>query len=167
MTVQGVVLIVLFAATLVAFGFVVRMLIRTLLLGKPQGGFGNPGLRLWSVIVHVAGQARVLSQPAGIGHFLIFWGFIFITLGTFEHMLGMIFPGFSYVAVFGAAVAGWISLLQDVLALFVLFAIIYSLYRRFIIKPLRLKIDDPGARNEAVFIPVSYTHLTLPTTPYV
>ncbi|MBN2071994.1 MAG: 4Fe-4S dicluster domain-containing protein [Candidatus Krumholzibacteriota bacterium] len=152
MTVQGAILIVLFAATLAAFGFIVRMLIRTLLLGRKQGGFGSPGKRIWSVIVYVAGQARVLAQPAGIGHFLIFWGFIFITLGTIEHITGMIVPGFSYVALFGATAAGWISLLQDILALLVLFAIIVSFYRRFIIKPVRLKIDDPGARNEAVFI---------------
>ncbi|MBN1164141.1 MAG: 4Fe-4S dicluster domain-containing protein [Candidatus Krumholzibacteriota bacterium] len=150
--VQGIVLGVLFVATLIAFGFIVRTLIRILLLGKPQGGFQDHGRRLWSVIVYVAGQAKVLSQLAGLGHFLIFWGFIFITLGTLEHMLGMIIPGFSYAVIFGATVAGVISLVQDILALLVLFAILVSFHRRFILKPLRLRIDDPGARNEAVFI---------------
>ena len=152
MTVQGIVLLVLFVAVLVIFGFILRMLIRTLKLGKPEDRSGNIGQRIKSVLVNVAAQARVLSQPAGLGHFLIFWGFVFITLGTMEHIVGMIVPTFSYTAVFGPVGAGVISWFQDILAFLVLLAIIVSLFRRFVLKPVRLKIDDPGARQEALFI---------------
>lgn len=152
MTVQGIILLVIFLAVLAAFGLIVRMLIRTLKLGKPEDRSGDVGERIKSVFVYVAAQARVLSQVAGIGHFLIFWGFIFITLGTIEHIAGMIVPGFSYTAIFGPVAAGIISLLQDILAFLVLLAIIVSLFRRFVMKPVRLKIDDPTARREAVFI---------------
>ncbi len=152
MSIQGVILLVIFAAVLAVFGFIVRMLIRTLKLGKPENRSGDATDRIKSVLVHVAAQARVLSQPAGLGHFVIFWGFIFITLGTIEHMLGMIVQGFSYTAIFGPVAAGVISWLQDILAFLILFAIAISLFRRFLLKPLRLRIDDPGARREAVFI---------------
>ena len=96
MTVQGIVLLVIFLAVLSVFAVVLRMLIRSLKLGKPEDRFDRWGERVWSVIVFVGAQARVLAQISGLGHFIIFYGFIFISLGTFEHIGGMIFPGFSY-----------------------------------------------------------------------
>jgi Fe-S oxidoreductase len=152
MTVEGIALLVIFLAVLAAFAVVLRMLVRSLKLGKPEDRFDRWGERIWSVIVFVGAQARVLAQPAGLGHFIIFYGFIFITLGTFEHIGGMIFPGFSYATLFGGTVAGVISWLQDILGLLVLCAIVVSLFRRFVLKPLRLQIDDPKAKREAVFI---------------
>lgn len=152
MTIEGLLMLAVFLAVMVAFFIIVARLIRGLRLGKPEDRFDSYGSRLKSVIVYVAGQARVLSQPAGIGHFIIFWGFIFITLGTIEHIIGMIIPSFSYQAIFGATVADTISFLQDALALLVLGAIVVSLFRRFFLKPIRLKIDDPKAGREAVFI---------------
>lgn len=152
MTLQGVVLLILFLAVLGAFAVILRMLVRSLMLGKSEDRFDRWGARIWSVVVFVGAQARVLAQPAGLGHFVIFWGFVFITLGTFEHIAGMIFPGFSYASIFGETAAGIISLFQDILGALVLVAIVVSLFRRFVLKPLRLRIDDPKARQEAVFI---------------
>jgi Fe-S oxidoreductase len=152
MTVDGIVLLILFLCVLAAFAIIMRMLIRSLGLGKPEDRFNRWGERVWSVIVYVGAQARVLAQPAGLGHFIIFYGFIFITLGTFEHIGGMIFPEFSYAAIFGNVIAGVISWFQDILGLLVLGAIIVSLFRRFLLKPIRLQIDDPKAKREAVFI---------------
>jgi len=151
-SIQGMILLAVFAAVLAVFGFILRMLVRTLKLGKPEVRSGDTAKRIRSILVQVAAQARVLSQPAGLGHFVIFWGFIFVTLGTVEHMVGMIVPGFSYASLFGRAAAGWISLLQDLLGILVLVAILVSLFRRFALKPLRLRIDDPAARREAVLI---------------
>jgi Fe-S oxidoreductase len=152
MTVEGIILLVVLVGTVGAFGMVFRMLLRSLKLGKPEDRFDRWIERINSVLVFVGAQARVLSQPAGLGHFVIFWGFIFITLGTIEHILGMIFPGFGYALIFGPLIAGLISWFQDVLALLVLIAIIVSLVRRFVFKPIRLRIDDPRAGREAVFI---------------
>ncbi len=152
MTIEGLLMLAVFLVVMVAFFIIVARLIRGLRLGKPEDRFDSYGSRLKSVVIYVAGQARVLSQLAGIGHFIIFWGFIFITLGTIEHIFGMIIPSFSYQALFGAPVADTISFLQDILALLVLGAIVVSLFRRFFLKPIRLKIDDPKAGREAVFI---------------
>lgn len=152
MTVQGIILLVVFAAVLVAFGFILRMLVRLLEAGKPENRFDRWGERINSVIVFVGAQARVLARAAGLGHFIIFWGFIFITLGTMEHILGMIIPGFGYEAIIGRTADGVLSLLLDIFGLLVLAAIVVSLVRRFFFDPIRLRIDDPKAKREAVLI---------------
>lgn len=152
MTVQGIILLVVFAAVLVAFGFILRMLVRLLEAGKPENRFDHWGERINSVIVFVGAQARVLARAAGLGHFIIFWGFIFITLGTMEHILGMIIPGFGYEAIIGRTADGVLSLLLDIFGLLVLAAIVVSLVRRFFFDPIRLRIDDPKAKREAVLI---------------
>ncbi|MDZ7861083.1 MAG: (Fe-S)-binding protein [Candidatus Krumholzibacteriota bacterium] len=152
MTTEGIIMLITLSAVLIAFGFIVSRLIRALRLGRPEDRFDNFGQRLKSIIVFVAGQARVLSQASGIGHFFIFWGFIFITLGTGEHILNMIIPSFSYEALFGSGAAAVISFCQDILAFIVLGAIIVSIFRRFVLKPVRLESDDPKTGREAVFI---------------
>jgi len=152
MTVQGIVLLVLFAAVLAAFGVILRMLVRLLKRGGPEQRFDRWGERVKSVLVYVGAQARVLSRPAGLGHFIIFWGFIFITLGTAEHMLGMMIPGFGYEVVIGTTLDGVLSFMLEVFGLLVIGAIVVSLVRRLFFKPLRLRIDDPKAKMEAVFI---------------
>ncbi|MCK4235920.1 MAG: (Fe-S)-binding protein, partial [Candidatus Krumholzibacteria bacterium] len=152
MTVEGIVLLVVFIVVLVAFGYILSLLCRLLTKGVPENRFNRWGDRVKSVIVFVAGQARVLEQPAGIGHFLIFWGFIFITIGTIEHMLGMIFPGFGYERIFGYGVSAVLSLLQDIFGILVIGAIIMAAFRRFVLRPERLKIDDPKAGREATLI---------------
>lgn len=152
MTVEGVILLVIFIAVLIVFGFILRFLLRMLRLGKPENRFDRWGKRLNSVIVFVGGQVKVLAQPAGIGHFLIFWGFIFITLGTIEHILGTIFPGFAYDRIFGHLVAAVLLFLQDIFGILVIGAVIVAAFRRFIVKPERLKIDDPKAGMEGALI---------------
>ena len=94
MTIPGVTLLVLFAAVLAAFGLIVRLLYRILRAAKPENRFARWGERIKAVLIYVAAQARVLAKPAGLGHFIIFWGFIFITIGTLDHMLFQIVPGF-------------------------------------------------------------------------
>jgi len=153
MDVQGVIMLILLLTVLAVFFLVVRRLVRALMLGKPEEGrLDHIGERIKSVLVFVGGQARVLSQPAGLGHFVIFWGFVFITLGTIEHILGMVITGFSYRAIFGSGVAGVISFCQDILAFLVLIAIVVSVFRRFVLKPVRLEMDDPKVKIDATFI---------------
>lgn len=152
MDIQGIVLLVLLVAVLIAFCFILRILVRMLKSGKPEDRFDSIHARIKSVLVYVGAQARVLAKPAGLGHFLIFWGFILITIGTAEHILGMIIPGFGLEKILGRQIAGAFSFLQDVFGILVIGAIIVALIRRFVFKPERLKIDDPKAKQEAGFI---------------
>jgi Fe-S oxidoreductase/nitrate reductase gamma subunit len=152
MKIDGIILLVLFIAVLGAFLFILRILIGMLKAGKPENRFDRWGERIKSVIVYVGAQARVLAQPAGLGHFVIFWGFIFITLGTIEHILWMIIPGFGYELIFGHAIAAALSWLLDIFGVLVLIALIVAAFRRYILKPPRLQIDDPKAGREASLV---------------
>jgi Fe-S oxidoreductase/nitrate reductase gamma subunit len=152
MTIQGVILLVLFVASFTAFGLIIRLLYRILRTGKPENRFDRWGERIRGVLVYVGAQARVLAQPAGFGHFIIFWGFIFITIGTLDHMLSTIIPGFRLERIVGHSVASVLIWFQDIFGILVIGAIIVSAVRRYMLKPERLKIDDPEAPRQAGFI---------------
>ncbi len=152
MTTQGIVFLVLFAAVLTVFGLVVRLLYRILRAGKPENRFDRWGDRIKAVIVYVAAQARVLAKPAGLGHFVIFWGFIFITIGTLDHMLGQVVPGFGLERIVGRSAGSAFILLQDVFGILVIVALAVAAVRRFVLKPARLEIDDPAAPPQAALI---------------
>ena len=152
MTLQAIVLLVLFIAVFAAFGFIVRLLYRIIRAAKPENRFSRWWDRIKALAVYVAAQARVMAQPAGLGHFIIFWGFIFITIGTLDHMLGQLIPEFGLEKIIGRHAESVFLFLQDVFGILVIGAIAVAAVRRFIIKPERLKIDDPKAPPQAALI---------------
>ncbi|MFA4947972.1 MAG: (Fe-S)-binding protein [Candidatus Krumholzibacteriia bacterium] len=152
MTTQGIVFLVLFVAVLAVFGLLARLLYRILRAAKPEDRFDRWGDRIKAVLVYVGAQARVLAKPAGVGHFIIFWGFIFITIGTLDHMLGQVIPGFGLERIVGRRLGSAFIFLQDVFGILVIGALAVAAVRRFILKPERLKIDDPAAPPQAALI---------------
>jgi Fe-S oxidoreductase len=114
-----------------------KFLLQALRLGvpDPKPRFDRPGKRVMSVLTFVFGQKRVLMFLGGIGHFVIFWGFLMISLATLEFLVNAVFPQVSFWAIPGFKVIG---LIVDIISLGVLIAIVISLYRRLIIKPVRL-----------------------------
>jgi Fe-S oxidoreductase len=152
MTIQGIVFLVLFIAVLAVFGLIARLLYRILRGAKPEDRFNRWGDRIKSVLVYVAAQGRVLAKPAGLGHFVIFWGFIFITIGTLDHMLGQVIPGFGLERIVGRSLGSAFIFLQDVFGILVIGALAVAAARRFVLKPERLKIDDPAAPRQAGLI---------------
>ncbi len=152
MTIQGVVFLVLFAAVLAVFALIVRLLYRMLRAAKPEDRFDRWGDRIKAVLIYVGAQARVLAKPAGVGHFVIFWGFIFITIGTLDHMIGQLIPGFGLERIVGRSMGSAFIFLQDVFGILVIGALAVAAVRRFILKPERLAIDDPAAPRQAALI---------------
>ncbi|WP_462137218.1 heterodisulfide reductase-related iron-sulfur binding cluster [Candidatus Mycalebacterium sp.] len=82
-----------------SFGFFfynIYNLIRLLRLGKKEDNrFDQIGERIKRVFIYVFGQRRLWQNYtfAGIEHFMIFWGFIIISIGTFEIFVsGLFFP---------------------------------------------------------------------------
>jgi Fe-S oxidoreductase/nitrate reductase gamma subunit len=85
-----------------AFGFFfynVYNLFKLLRLGKYDNRFDNVGERVRRVLVYVFGQKRLVTNYkfAGYEHFMIFWGFIIITIGTIEILVSGVFPGFRLI----------------------------------------------------------------------
>ncbi len=152
------IIMLLFFGALGVFVHVLYRLYRILRLGTREDRFDRIGERIKSVLVFVFGQKRVLHEPSGLGHFVIFWGFIFITIGTVESFAKGVSETFSYKLVFEAIAEplGWLygplNLAQDFFSFAVLVAIIVAFHRRYILKPDRLKTDDPHARIDATII---------------
>lgn len=152
MSFNGIILLVCFVASFAAFAVILRHLYLILRAARNENRFDLWFERIKSVLVYVALQARVLAQPAGLGHFVIFWGFIFITIGTLDHMLSQMVPGVDIDRFVGAAAGAALLFLQEIFGALVIGAIIVAAVRRFVLKPERLRIDDPQAPREAGFI---------------
>ena len=143
---------ILLAATLVFFVWTVRRLVAILRMGKPDPRCDRMGERRKAILTHFFGQRSVLQEPAGLGHFFIFWGFLVLSLGTLETFIRGFAADFSYEAVFGVTGHALFGLLMDLFGLAVLVAIVVALLRRFVQKPKRLESDDAGSRKDALLI---------------
>src|SRR5215831_10770523 len=110
---------VLFAAVLAAalgmFAWTLRRFTRMILAGRPESRFDRPEERADSVAQYFFGQKKVIEKTAlparrwprfvtALGskyHFLIFWGFIVITVGSTETLIQGLFPEFSWGLIIG------------------------------------------------------------------
>lgn len=103
-----------------------------LTLGQAANRSDHKGDRWRSFARNVLAQGKVLAEPSGIGHFFIFWGFILLGIGELDFftygLTGTHIPGFT---------APWFTFTQEMLAAFVLVAIIVAAIRRYIWRPMR------------------------------
>ena len=137
----------IFSAAIAFFLFTVSKLYRILRLGQQEDRVDQIGRRLWGVATFVLGQQRVVREPAGWGHFFIFWGFVIITIGSLETFGVGLYHGFAYWKFLGKPLTAVLYLLQDLLCAGVVVALCVSLYRRFVVKPERLRYSDQQAAN--------------------
>ena len=144
----NVIFILLFVATNGFFLFTVYKLYQILKLGQPEDRFDRTGERIKSVVTFVLGQRRVIREPAGWGHFFIFWGFVIITIGSIETFGVGIYHGFAYWKFLGKGLTSLLYLLQDLFCAAVVVALVVALYRRFVMKPERLRYEDQKATNQ-------------------
>ena len=140
--------------TLAVAGYAVyRRVFRLVLQGQPAARFDRPLTRLAGAVSIVLGQRKVLQRVgrpdprsrhidlAGIGHAAIFWGFlsfslsylIFIFGGAIWHPLAETILTPTGVLVY--------SVYLDLLAVVVLAALAWALFRRWIAQPHRLSFD--------------------------
>ncbi len=147
---------VLFLGAVGIFAYVAYRLVKILLLGAPEDRFDRIGDRIKGVLVFVFGQRRVIREPSGWGHFVIFWGFLFITVGTVEGFVRGVWPGFTYRTILDPLHLGFLylplNLAIDLISFGVLIALCIGFYRRYVVKPLRLESDDPHAKVDATII---------------
>jgi len=147
---------VLFLGAVGVFAYVAYRLVQILLLGGKEDRFDQIGERIKGVLVFVFGQRRVIREPSGWGHFVIFWGFLLITVGTVEGFVRGVWPGFTYRTVLDPLHLGFLylplNLAIDLVSFGVLIALCVALYRRYVQKPLRLESDDSHAKVDATII---------------
>jgi len=150
---------VLLTAALGMFTWTVRRFTRMILAGRPEGRFDDREARVDSVLRYFFGQKKVIEEtiiPAkrwprfvsALGskyHFLIFWGFIFITIGTVETIVAGIFPSFSWQALLGATVGHALSAVIDAFSLTVLLLVVFAFFRRIVLQPRLIPMSRDAA----------------------
>ncbi|MFV2014782.1 MAG: (Fe-S)-binding protein, partial [Candidatus Heimdallarchaeota archaeon] len=136
--VRAIAFLVVIAITLYIVIDALRQLIVQLKSAKPDPErTGDIGKRSKLVLVNVFGQKKMLRNPAGYVHLVIFYGFIFISIISLEVFIRAFFPSFN----FGFLGPGYDFLLfsEDLLGILVLIALIIGFIRRYVEKPIRFK----------------------------
>jgi len=132
-------LIVILVSSFIALKAFWRLL-RILKIGKPNPN--NPSLinKTKSLLINGFGQKKLFKEfGPGLQHFIIFWGFLIITIETLEMILEGLFSPFSFH--FMGKYYDWLVYAQDILHLLILAAVVYGFYRRLVKKPKRLEME--------------------------
>lgn len=143
MTVGHGVFIVVVVLALSFFSYNAQRLVRYMLtVGRPDDRSDNPVTRIRNLFMIGFAQTKILRDPvAGTLHASVFWGFVVLTIGTAEIIIGGLFPGFSYAMILPSPLYALYTLSQELFALLVLAAVGVLLYRRIVVKPKRLQGD--------------------------
>jgi Fe-S oxidoreductase len=163
---------VVLLASLVMFAWTVRRFGRMILAGRPENRNDRIGERLRSVLVYFLGQKKVIEKttvPAArwrrfvsaMGskyHFLIFWGFIIITLGTGETLIQGLFPAFSLAALLGPAAGAALYTSMDVCNIVVLAVIGFAVFRRVVLQPRLIPMSRDAAAILGAIAALMLTH---------
>lgn len=111
-------------------------LYRIMMAGAPTTRRGDEGTRLRRFATMVLGQSKMFEKPAiGVAHFLIFWGFLLLTVSVVQIMLEGLLGGFSLPAI---GRARWFIAANDVIAALVIVSLLYAAYRRLRVRPWHL-----------------------------
>jgi Fe-S oxidoreductase len=141
---QGLVLLLLALVVLGFGGFFWRasLLYRLLRLGRNEDRGDRPLRRVRDEIVIYLGQRKLLKRPyyvRGLGHALIFWGFLVITYGSADLLLAGLFG--RHLPFTDTGLYAWTL---DIFAVAVLAAVIVAVVRRAFVRPPRMHIAPEG-----------------------
>jgi len=154
---------IVFAVLLVAsfgmFAWTVRRFARQLFSARPEDRTGNVAARIDSVVRFFFGQKKVVEKTSlpskrlprfvtWMGskyHFIIFWGFLVITIGSVETLIQGLFPSFSLALVLGHTLADWLYTCIDVFCGLVLAIIGFAFFRRIVLQPRLIPMTRDAA----------------------
>jgi Fe-S oxidoreductase len=141
---------IIFLGAIGLFLYSVRNFLSFLKLAKPEDRSGNIPKRLSNTFNIAFLQTKLLrSKLAGILHLCIYWGFVVLLFVVLESIIEGFFPDFSFA--FLGPFYSILTFLQDFFGALVLAAVLFSLVRRYIGTPQRLKVDT-SSRKDASFI---------------
>ncbi len=148
---KNIIFIFVFLASFGFFTYSCLKLIKYLKVAKKKDDrFDKIGERLKRVWIIAFAQSKLLRDPvAGILHFLIFWGFVVFIIAVLEAIIQGFYSPFNLE--FLGPVYSLITIVHEIFAVLVITSVLYSLYRRFVIKVERLQVDKSG-NLDAAFI---------------
>jgi Fe-S oxidoreductase/nitrate reductase gamma subunit len=152
---------VLFALALGIFLHRIYFLYRLLRLGQKENRFDHLGERAKTALLYVFPQwcnLKSVSRKdlAGIGHSLIFWGFLLFLLSYIIYIFIGEGGGLSE-SLRDTTFSRYFLYLLDIAGLVVLTGIIWAAVRRYILKPERL---EPTAEAGIILLLISFLMLT-------
>ena len=151
MELKNYIFILIFLSAFGFFAFSCYRLYKFMLVAKKEDNrFDNIQERIKRVLIIAFAQTKLLRDPvAGLLHLLIFWGFMLFIFAVIESIIQGFYSPFnlSFLGYFYTL----ISFVQDIFGVFVILAVLISLYRRFIQKVPRLNVDKEG-KLDAAFI---------------
>jgi len=148
---KNIIFVLIFLIAIVLFVISIKRIISAIKLGQKENRFDNPWKRLVNVITIAFGQKKLLREPvSGVIHFFIFWGFILFIFAVIEAILQGFYSDFNFS--FLGYFYSLITLVQDVFGILVIIAIIFSFYRRFILRIKRLQVDKKGKIDAAIIL---------------
>ncbi len=151
MELKNIIFTIVFLAALLFFLYSCRNLFRYMMTAKKKDNrFNNPGARIQRVLTIAFAQTKLLRDPvAGIIHVLIFWGFMLFLFAVIEAIIQGFYSPFTLA--FLGPLFSVITVVQDIFGLLVIIAVLWALYRRFIVRVPRLEVDKTG-KIDAAFI---------------
>jgi Fe-S oxidoreductase len=130
-----------FWGSVVFFGLAMARHLRVFAVARNATPYDRIPVRLWGAVRYGLAQTRMFQdRPAGLMHFGIFWGFVLLTIGTANIAVGGLI-GIVIAAPFDGVLWAAVNAMQNVVALVVLAAIAYALFRRMVIRPPRLTLS--------------------------
>lgn len=148
---KNIIFIFVFLASVGFFTYSCLNLIKYLKVAKKKDDrFDRIGERLKRVWVIAFAQSKLLRDPvAGTLHFLIFWGFVLFIIAVLEAIIQGFYSPFNLE--FLGPVYSLITIVHEIFGVLVIISVLYSLYRRFVLKLERLQVDKSG-NLDAAFI---------------
>ncbi|MFO7526056.1 MAG: (Fe-S)-binding protein [Ignavibacteriaceae bacterium] len=149
---KNIIFILVFLASIGFFAFSCFNLIKYLkVANKKDDRFNNTLERLKRVWTIAFAQTKLLRDPvAGILHLMIFWGFIVFIAAVLESIIQGFYSPFNLKFLGGVNLL--ISSIHEIFAILIICSVLYSLYRRFVIKIPRLEVDKAGKMDAALIL---------------
>lgn len=127
-------------AAIVLFWRRVRWHLAILRHGRPLMRTDRIGERIWSIVVYVLGQKRLLQDLGpGLTHAFVFWGFLVLLAMTGNYMTnGLVETILAWPL--GGLPWNLLTLAANVLIGLILASVVYFAVRRIIVRPVRLAL---------------------------
>jgi Fe-S oxidoreductase/nitrate reductase gamma subunit len=142
---------VVFLAAAGGVAWNVRRLLGYLNVGKSDNRFERIGARIRNVLVVAIGQSKLLREPvAGAIHAMIFWGFLVLLAAVVESLVEGLIPGGNLFWL--GPVYTVLTVSQDIFCVLILIAVLWALWRRYVVVPPRLRVDRAERRDAAMIL---------------
>jgi len=152
MDLKNIVFTLVFVFAISLFLWSSRKLIKDMLVAKKKDDrFDHVGQRMKRVLKIAFGQTKLLRDlKAGSLHFIIFWGFILFLFAVVEALIQGFYSPFTFE--FLGPIYSIITIIEDVFGLLIILAVLYALYRRYIIHIPRLEVEKAHKIDATVIL---------------